>query len=252
MTHITAHSGCEGSQRDSLDTLELAIGLGADVVEMDVRQAPDGTLRISHDPLSAADYEAQPKLETVFKRLQDTSLGLNCDIKEAAALYGVLDLAGRYGFTKERLILSGCTSPEQLARDRQITERAAVYLNIEEVLKVLYISENKPGWSTAYGELMARPWKFLRGMALPETWPGMLADLVKQLDVSAINLPHWCLFDPMVKTCREAEIPLSIWTVNDAETLERCLLIEPKNITTLEVKLALEMRNAFEHRDCDR
>ena len=36
---ITAHSGCEGTARDSLDSVECAIRLGADVVEMDIRKA---------------------------------------------------------------------------------------------------------------------------------------------------------------------------------------------------------------------
>ena len=45
--YITAHSGCENTPRDSMDAVERAAALGADIVEMDVRRAPDGVLRIS-------------------------------------------------------------------------------------------------------------------------------------------------------------------------------------------------------------
>ena len=48
-TVITAHSGCEGTPDNSREHILAAIASGAEMIEVDVRQAPDGTLILSHD-----------------------------------------------------------------------------------------------------------------------------------------------------------------------------------------------------------
>ncbi|MGH0052372.1 MAG: glycerophosphodiester phosphodiesterase family protein, partial [Sphaerochaetaceae bacterium] len=101
---ITAHSGCDGTNRDSLDSVLRAIELGVDAVEVDVRKSPDGILRISHDKkLTAEQYASHATLEEVFRLLRPTSLSINCDVKEREHLYTLLNLAKQYGFGKERL-----------------------------------------------------------------------------------------------------------------------------------------------------
>ena len=60
---ITAHSGCEGTGIDTMESVEKALLFGADAVEIDVRMDPFGDLRISHDPLSIEDYFKKNPLE---------------------------------------------------------------------------------------------------------------------------------------------------------------------------------------------
>ena len=64
---ITAHSGCEGTARDSMESVELALALGADAIEMDIRRAPDGLLYISHDRQTGSEIESKHTLEAVFR-----------------------------------------------------------------------------------------------------------------------------------------------------------------------------------------
>ena len=52
---ITAHSGCEGTGIDTMESIEKALTFNADAVEIDIRMDPFGVLRISHDPLSIED-----------------------------------------------------------------------------------------------------------------------------------------------------------------------------------------------------
>ena len=69
--YITAHSGCENTPQDSMASVEKALLLGTDIVEMDVRKAPDGVLRISHDRLDQAGYADKLTLEAVISRILD-------------------------------------------------------------------------------------------------------------------------------------------------------------------------------------
>lgn len=247
-TFITAHSGCENTPRDSLETIDQALLYGADIIEMDVRRAPDGVLRISHDRLTAAEYEKKPTLEEVFRRIADTRLRINCDLKEQSALYEVLALGERMGFGRDRLILSGCTSPEQLARDPEIVERAAVYLNMEEILKFLYLAERLEGCDTQFAQLMSRPWSMMGPAPTPERWLGHIVRCCKALGVQGLNLPKDRLPEELIALCHAAELPFSVWTVNEPEIMDKCLRAGAENITTLAVRLAVETRAAYEKR----
>ena len=74
---ITAHSGCEGTGIDTMESIEKALEFGADAIEIDVRMDPFGDLRISHDPLSLEDYLRKNPLADVFQRVQSSSLLIN-------------------------------------------------------------------------------------------------------------------------------------------------------------------------------
>ena len=244
-TFITAHSGCENTPRDSMDAIERALEFGADIIEMDVRKAPDGVLRISHNLLTAEEYEAKPTLEEVFRRIADTNLRINCDLKEQSTLYDVLEMSERMGFGRARLIISGCTSPEQLARDPEIVKRAVVYLNMEEIMKFLYLAECLTGCDSEFVNLMNRPWSMMGPAPTPERWLGHIVRCCKMLGVQGLNLPKDRLPQELIDLCHEAQLPFSVWTVNEPEIMEKCLRAGAENITTLEVNLATKTRAAF-------
>ena len=240
--YITAHSGCENTPRDSMDSIEQAIQAGADIVEMDIRRAPDGVLRISHNQLEQTNDGEKPTLESVFLRLKDTPLALNCDLKEQCVLYEMLDMASSLGFGKERLILSGCTSPEQLARDPSLSERAQIYLNIEEILKFIYLTERQDGYDSRFTELMVTPWSFLDTFELTDERLEKIVLFAQVLHICGINLPVRHLTGRTVEIFRTSGTAISVWTVNDAETLERCIRSGVRNITTLAPRLAIAIR----------
>ena len=101
---ITAHSGCEGTAENSLESLACGLALGADCVEVDVRLGGDGVLWLTHDlPKPGA---ALVRLEQAFAALADSNAAINCDLKECAALYPVLSLAEARGMGGK-----GCFSP---------------------------------------------------------------------------------------------------------------------------------------------
>ena len=241
---ITGHSGCEETPRDSLDSIDAALQYGPDAVEMDVRLAEDGVLRVSHDAVSLSDYSKKPTLEQVFARVSETGMKLNCDIKSAPALYFVLDMAGRYGFQADRLILSGCLSPEQLVRDVAILRRATVFMNIEEIFKFFYLSEHTVVSPSEFSGLMNAPWDYLRRVPISLEWFERAARFASELQVSAVNLPHRLLNDDVAAIFAAWNVPLSVWTVNAADTLDYCLKKHVLNITTLNVARACAQRKS--------
>lgn len=243
---ITAHSGCEQTLQDSMDSIERAIALGADVVEMDIRRAADGTVYISHDRQYGDAVREKVTLEDVFYRIQDTDLKINCDIKESFALCDTLDLAERFHFGSDRLILSGSVSPEQLAMEPAITECASVYLNTEEALKFLYMGRMCAEQDEEhFPQLMTNAKLFVMSMGEDEHWIASMLRLIKTLRVHTINMPYAALTTPMAQAFHAEGILCSVWTVDEVEHIDRCLEMGVHNITTRALQKALDRRRLY-------
>lgn len=236
-TAITAHSGCDGTERDSFASVERGIALGADCVEVDVRMDAKGGLRLSHD--ARADYQGAACLEDALKCVAQSGVCVNCDLKQPSVLYPVLDMAERCGLGREQLILSGSVSCDLLAADASVARRAQVYLNIEEMLKLLL-----SGQIDDLTALFSSPWERLKPQyaALMEERMGWAADVALNLGAAAINLPYYGVTERHIGFFGAKGIGLSLWTVNDEEEMARLLALAPRNITTLKVKDALRLR----------
>ncbi len=232
---ITAHSGCEGTLRDSRESLEIALQLKADAVEVDVRQAPDGTLVISHDRQST--YHNVLTLEEVIAQVAaNGTILLNCDLKEAQAAQDVLHMAGRLGLSAEKLILSGSLSPSALRADPVISRHCSIYLNIEELLgELVGVTPQENGLSL---------WVQLQDKIQDiSSYLQPVSGICRELKVGALNLPYFALTEPCFKLVDE--IPLSVWTVNEESMMQHMFRLGVKNLTTLNVRLAMKQRESL-------
>lgn len=109
---VIAHRGHHTAHPDnSLAAIASAIALGVDLVELDVRTAPDGTLVLHHDPLPAVLPATLPRFEDALRLLRRSRTGLYLDWKaaEAAALQSALRRHRMIG----RTVVYG--APERLA-----------------------------------------------------------------------------------------------------------------------------------------
>ena len=266
---ITAHSGCEGTGIDTMDSIEKALLFGADAVEIDIRTDPFGDLRISHDPLSLEDYLRKNLLSDVFHRVQPTPLLINFDIKEEAALYKTIKAAHAFGFPTERLIFSGSTTPSQLANDPQLTKRANFFLNLEAVLKYVYTHRKEEFSREVFAMLMEDPFIIFidEGSPFPDVYLSEATNIrqkiyaasktliekiyedtvriYQEMQAAAANLPKILLRTSIVEKLKAGNIPLSIWTVNEPETVQRCLEIGVCNITTRKVQLTKQILTVY-------
>lgn len=95
MTRIIAHRGASfEAPENTLAAFEKAIELGADMMEFDVRRAPDGRLVISHDPIR----DPSPGVPTLEETLQLTQgrIQLDVELKEPDCERDAIDLLLRY------------------------------------------------------------------------------------------------------------------------------------------------------------
>lgn len=233
---ITAHSGCEGTLRDSMASVSAGILYGADAVEMDVRRDKGGTLAISHNQLES--YAGFVLLSEVFESVKAGNVRINCDIKETEIVPDVLALASHMHMGEEMLTLSGSVTPDLLKADPTIVRRASVHLNIEELLKD-YCVKQYPNANL----LQKEPWDVVRDCQ--EELSPRVGELVEKsfaLGIQAINLPYSDWARQLFSSVYTMGVPISVWTVNDQEDMERLIGGGVLNLTTLNVRQALGVR----------
>ena len=117
-TLITAHSGAENTQDNTLESIRVIADCGVDVVEIDVRLY-EGALVMSHDePKTACD-----KLEDAFNIVRGyPGLKMNIDLKQPGIVADVAALAEKCG-VKDRLLFTGSVSEEDISvvREKNLT-----------------------------------------------------------------------------------------------------------------------------------
>jgi glycerophosphoryl diester phosphodiesterase len=246
MLNITAHSGCDATEQDSLDSIRAGIRNGADAVEVDIRRNSAGELILSHDRDESGTYRGGAGLAEAFDLvIRDGRIGINCDVKERETLPAVLDLAGRRGLGPGRLILTGSAAPSTLREAPETAKKARVWLNIEEIAEDYY-----------HGRVPApEPYRGLIGpdkheheilKALPSL--DFLLDLIIKdclsLGAEAVNMPYTEPLLRMIPRFKAGGIQVSLWTLNSREALERVCGLGVLNITTRDTRLALEVRGS--------
>ena len=262
---ITAHSGCEGTGIDTMESIDKALFYGADAIEIDVRLDPFGDMRISHDPLSIEDYLQKNLLANVFQRVRTTSLLINFDLKEEAALYKTLDAARNDGFPMERLIFTGCTTPVRLVNDPELTRKANFFINLEELLKYVFEHHKEEFSREVFQMLMEEPFLILidEDSEIPDMYfskPVSISQKIyaisrtvrekiyedavrsyQETKAAAVNLPKFLLYTRIAEIMKASEIPLSVWTVNEPEMVRRCLEAGACNITTQKIQMTKQI-----------
>ena len=268
-TMITAHSGCEGTGIDTMESIERALEIGADAVEIDIRIDPFGNLRISHDPLSLEDYLMKNPLEEVFRKTGQSSIKINFDVKETKAIYKTIEAAELSGFPKERMILTGSAAPDDLLDDRELSGKASFFLNISQILRYVYIHRRKDFTEELFAILMEEPLllvidedtpvpdvylsdammfrrKFYAvSKVLQEKISEDILWVFHETGAEALNLPVLLLGTKFVKMLDTADIPLSFWTVDAPDRIRRCLEMGAYNITTRTPRAAVRIREQY-------
>ena len=81
---ITAHSGCEETPDNSIASIETAVRLGADCVEIDLRADGDGGLFLTHDMPDS--FSGLVSLETAFEAIRRGGIAVNRDLNDEIEL----------------------------------------------------------------------------------------------------------------------------------------------------------------------
>lgn len=243
---ITAHSGCENTERDSREAVEAGLLSGAAAIEIDVRFDNNGILVCSHDPKEQAEYDKSPRISEIFSEIaKRPAMQVNCDVKQEKAIDALIKLADEYRIGPDQLILTGSVTPYYLQSHPEINRRAAVFLNIEEAC-VPFILEMHPEIGTNdLSELKAHPWDYV-----DRYWTQLevkLPDIAKyccKLGVVGINIPYRIATLDLVDAFQKYGLKMSVWTVDDQEAIEHVLKLNFSNITTRKVAQLLKVVKA--------
>ena len=206
---ITAHSGCNDTEPNSMASLQEGYNSGADIVEFDLNFDKHGVPYLSHDDLKGNEI----KLEQAFIFLANNeNVQANIDVKKTDNMPAVFHLINLYNLS-ERVFFTG-VEEKFVEAVRTGCPGIAYYLNYKpEFLKVhcqQYIDE--------------------------------LVNNVKDCTAIGINMRHYYLSGKLVQTFHENNLLVSVWTVNNGYFMQRAIYYGPDNITTL---YPLQLRRLF-------
>lgn len=148
-TMLTAHSGCDGTNDNSMEFVSYALELAVDAIEVDVRREGGGKLVLSHDdgPADAA------LLDVLLAMKAHPDKKLNCDMKQANLETDVWRLAKKTG-TDGQILFSGTVSADAAIEEPDIFKHAGWFVNIE----LLFPEVKALGLSAAAGVLGPYIW----------------------------------------------------------------------------------------------
>lgn len=197
---ITAHTGSFDTEYNSLEYVEACIKNKAQVIEVDVRTRPNGTVVISHE--LAATNSSAVEISKVFELIKNTDIMVNLDIKELRALEALHDLVVEYGLMN-RVFLTGIL-PNHVNRVREDCPDIAYYIN--------YTPSRSKIFSTDYQI--------------------KILDMLSNAGAIGINCNFSFASATLCSILHHNGYKLSVWTVDSRHEMRRVLMIKPDNITT--------------------
>ena len=196
---VTAHTGCEGTDDNSLEAIRKGYESGADIVEFDLNFTADGSPVLAHDEA----VEGSPTVDEAFALIAELEgLYVNVDCKKTDNLTEVVAIAEKYGI-KDRIFYTGIEEKDVNAVNTQ-TPEVTYWLNVD-------VSKAKKS-DTQY--------------------INSLCDKVIKCGAVGINLNHKSCSEELIRVFRERGLLVSIWTVNNEYDMVKALGLGADNITT--------------------
>ena len=241
---IAAHRG--GARlwpENSLTAFRGALGLGVDLVELDVHQTRDGEVVVVHDPtlertttgrgavrdltwaelspvtIRGTTGERLPRLAEVLALLRPTPVGLLLEIKTASG-------GDRYPGIEERVLA--------LVEAAGLVDRTTV-MAFDWTILVRLRALSPAVRLTAL--LSHREAERAGGV-------GAVAPRLRIQSVNDLGVERTLLTSGAVRAAHDAGLSIGVWTVNEADELRRMLAAGVEYVTTDQPDLALRLRGA--------
>lgn len=198
---ITAHTGAYNTEMNTVDFVKTAIDRGAQIIELDIRQRPDGTVVMSHD-LVVTNNDGNP-LEDALVLLKDSNVMINLDIKETRALNNLHGLLVEYNLL-DRSFLTGIETMNVKAVKESDCADMDYYLNYMPSRSKVFFDEYRQ----------------------------KLIDLLEETGAIGINCNYKYANSQLSSLLHKKGYKLSVWTVDTRRKAKKMLAIKPDNITT--------------------
>ena len=245
-TLITAHSGCNNTPPNSLDSIITGMESGADFIEVDVRATKDGLPVLFHDDfLKTRDHvavricdhtltELNQLIKTDSKKSKqitkiitlndaisianDFNGLLNVDVKDDQCIVPMIK-AVKAAHMVDSIIISGCEY-SRAASIKKTHPEFQVLLNLNDNL---LLSKKKTA--------------------------SVIAEEICHMAVEAsccgINIEFKYLTRELIQAARRRFLPISIWTLTENDNPDDYLNMGLYSITTMAVSLLVEKRKGF-------
>ena len=205
---VTAHTGCEGTQDNSLEAIKKGAAAGADIVEFDLNFTENGEAVLAHDKAEKDSVTLSEAFKTVAEY---DELKVNVDCKTVENLKAVTELAEQYGIL-DRIFYTGIEAKdvETVKRD---TPQVSYYLNKD-------IDKLKKNDETYIRELISE---------------------VKALGAVGLNISYKSVSKKMVDFFHSEGLLVSVWTVNSELAMHKISALGCDNITTRQPSQLIEI-----------
>lgn len=197
---ITAHAGAFDTPDNTLESVQAALDNNADVVEIDVRQRPDGTVVMGHDIIVTNSDGVE--VSSVFRLIKDKDIYINLDIKEMKVLPELHKLLVEY----------------------EIIDKA--FLTGIEYFQAKNVPENCPDVDYYINYVPSRIKIF------SDDYQKKIIDLLEETGAIGINCNHAYASRTLSDVLHKNGYKLSVWTVDKEHHMKRALVNKPDNITT--------------------
>ena len=204
---ITAHTGAFNTPENSLESVQAAIDNNVEILEIDIRRRPNGTLVISHDIVVTNNDGTE--LTEVFKLLQRDDCRINLDIKETRTLNDLHDMLVGYNLL-DRAFLTGIDQMNVAAVKESSCADMDYYLNYQPSRIQIFTKQK-------------------------------IISLLEETGAIGINCNYKYAGGTLSNLLHENGYKLSVWTVNSRYEMKRMLVAEPDNITTKEYDLLISV-----------
>lgn len=196
---VTAHTGCMGTEENSIDAMEIGVDNGADIIEFDVHFDKNGYPVLSHDEPRGGEL----KLDAAFEFLsKHKNIRANVDMKSVANMKLVQDLALEYDVV-DQIFYTGIKD-EFVEAVKTNSPLIPYYLNVDVDKK-----ENRD-----------------------EAYLDSLVGKVKNAGAIGINFKYKNASEELVAHFHKNDLLVSIWTVDKEYYMYKIICMKPDNITT--------------------
>lgn len=206
---ITAHTGAYNTPDNTIEFVQKAIDEKVSVLEIDVRQRPDGTVVMGHDIITTNNDGTE--ITAVFRMVKETDIKINLDIKETKALPALHDIIVDFGMI-DQVFLTGIESFDVKAVKASCPD-IAYYIN--------YMPSRIKIFSDDYQE--------------------KIINMLEETGAVGINCQHTYASATLADVLHKSGYKLSVWTVDTKRDVKRMLVSKPDNITTHDPHLIQEV-----------
>jgi glycerophosphoryl diester phosphodiesterase len=197
---ITAHTGCEETEENSLESIRTGYESGADIVEFDLAFKSDGEAVLSHDE---EPMDGCVTLDDAFALIAELpDIRVNVDCKSVANLNAVAQLAEEHGII-DRIFFTGI-SEEDVSAVKEHTSDISYWLNFD-------VDTEKN---------------------TDEKYLLFLAEKTRDLGAVGLNINHGTCTKELVEVFHREGLLVSIWTVNEIEDMIKDIGLGADNITS--------------------